>query len=225
MKKPSALFNDEHKALIADAIDSAETHTSGEILPVVVTTSGRYDRAEDILGLCLALLALAIAWLLFQGPSVAGWSGAEEMQLGLGAIIGIVVAGFVVGAALATLFPMLRLPFIPKREMQEEVERRALEMFQRLRVRATENATGVLIYVSLYEHMVRVVGDDAINEKFSPEDWQEVCGLVVEGMKAKTPELGLANGIRRCGELLAKHLPIQPGDRNELASELVLIDD
>ena len=107
--------------------------------------------------------------------------------------------------------------------MREEVERRALEAFQRNRVRTTAGGTGVLIYVSLYEHMVRVVGDDA-TAFITQQDWEAVCDLVVQGMKSGRAAEGLAQAIHKAGELLARHCPLQPDDVNELTNELVLID-
>ena len=56
-----------------------------------------------------------------------------------------------------------------------EVERRALETFQRHRVRTTAGGTGVLIYVSLYVRLVWVVGDEAVAQKISQADWEAIC--------------------------------------------------
>ena len=224
MKRASILFNERERRVIAAAVAEAERVTAGEIVPVVATVSGRYDRAEDLFGLLLGLVALAVIWTLFQGTTEAAWAAGHTPTLGLAAVIGIVIAGFLAGAALATRFPVLRLPFIPTREMRQEVERRALETFQRHRVRTTAGGTGVLIYVSLYERMVRVVGDDAVARKISQDDWEDVCALVVDGMKAGRAAGGLEQAIRKCGELLARHFPIRPDERNELYNELVLID-
>ena len=224
MNKAGTLFNRQQRQLVADAVAEAEKDTAGEIVPVVATMSGRYDRAEDLFGLLLGLLALAVAWILFQDTTEAAWVDAHTPTLGLAALIGIVVAGFLAGAVLATRFPVLRLPFIPAQEMREEVERRALESFQRYRIRTTRGGTGVLIYVSLYEHMVRVVGDDAVMEKVSQEDWEDICRLVVDGMKANRAAEGLMQAIHKSGELLTRHFPIRPGDHNELSNELILID-
>jgi putative membrane protein len=224
MKTASTLFNEQERQSIAAAVTDAEKHTAGEIVPVVASVSGRYDRAEDLFGLLLGLVALAVAWMLFQDTTAADWAAGHTPTLGLAAIIAIVLGGFVVGASLATRFPVLRLVLIPRREMLEEVERRALEAFQRHRVRTTAGGTGVLIYVSLYERMVRVVGDDAVAEKVSPLEWESICTLVVDAMKAGRAAQGLAQAISRSGELLARHFPIQPGDGNELANALILID-
>jgi putative membrane protein len=224
MKTASTLFNEQQRQFIAAAVTEAEQGTAGEIVPVVATVSGRYDRAEDLFGLLLGLVALVVIWVLFQGTTETAWAAGHTPTLGLAAVIAIIVAGFLVGATLATRFPVLRLPFIPPREMRHEVERRALEAFQRYRIRTTRGGTGVLIYVSLYEHMVRVVGDDAVTEKISLEDWEGICRLVVDGMKADNAAQGLTLAIRQSGELLARHFPILPDDHNELSNELILID-
>jgi putative membrane protein len=220
----SALFREEERRAIGAAVADAEKRTSGEIVPVVATVSGRYDRAEDLFGLLLSVIALSAAWILCQATGGAEWTTGETPPLGLVVMIAILLGAFVGGTALATRFPALRLPLIPRREMLEEVERRAVEMFQRHRVRTTAGGTGVLIYVSLYEHMVRVVGDDAIAAKVSQQDWEEICAAVVDAMKTGQPARGLEHAVHLSGELLARHFPIQPDDRDELSNDLVLID-
>lgn len=226
MKKASELFSGEDRAAIAAAVEQAERATSGEIVPVVATVSGRYDRAEDVVGLLAALLLVGLGWLLFQDvvPLGGDWEQGYTLAFPLLGVLVAIVAGFAGGAALATAFPLLRLPFIPRREMEEEVERRAAEAFQRCRVRATAGATGILVYVSLYERMVRVVGDDAIAAKLDDAAWAGVVEQVTAGMGRGDPVGGLNDGIRRCGELLAAHFPIEPGDRDELPNALVCLD-
>jgi putative membrane protein len=224
MKSASTLFSEQDREAVAAAVADAERGTAGEIVPVVATISGRYDRAEDLFGLMLGLIALVVVWTLFQGTAEADWAAGHVPTLGLFTVVLVVAVGFVGGASLATRIPLLRLPFIPRSEMHEEVQRRALEAFQRHRVRATTGATGVLIYVSLYERMVRVVGDDAIAARVTQQDWEAICELVVDGMRAGRPAHGLEEGVRKAGELLAGHFPIEPGNRNELSNALTLID-
>ena len=226
MKKATKLFTEEEIRSIEAAIGEVENTTSAEVVPVVASVSGRYDRAEDMFGFLLCLLVLGAAWGWFQGvtPAVDAWGGGPAFKLNLPVVLGILVVTFFVGIALASRFPLLRLPLISKKEMQEEVKARAREMFQRLKIRKTESATGILIYVSLYEHMVHVVGDDTINAKLSQGDWQALCDTIILGFKDGKPEEGIRSGILQCGELLARHFPIQPGDINELVDTLHLID-
>ena len=226
MKNATKLFTKEEIVTIEAAIREVEKTTSAEVVPVVATASGRYDRAEDLFAFLLSLLVLGCTWAWFQGmtPSTEGWSGTPAFRLNLPMVLAILAATFFIGIALASRFPLLRLPLIAKREMREEVERRARETFQRLRIRGTSNASGILIYVSLYEHMVHVVGDDAISAKLSQGDWKALCDTIIRGFKGGNPEEGMRNGILRCGELLAQHFPAKPDDKNELFDSLHLID-
>jgi putative membrane protein len=226
MKQARELFSIEDLKAIRAVITEAESKTSGEIVPVVATASGRYDRAEDIFGLIVAMLALSLSWIAFQGirPIEGDWVSGQEFILGLGPVLFIIVVGFALGSAGATYFPILRLPFITKKEMREEVERSATEAFHRFRVRKTEAGTGILIYISLFERMVRVQGDDTISSKLVPDDWEEVLNSIIDGLKAENIVGGLSQGILLSGDLLSKHFPIQPDDINEIGDELHIIE-
>ena len=226
MKRASRFFSDAERELVEEAVALAELRTSGEIVPVVATSSGRYDRAEDLFGVLVALSVLAGTCLLFRDLSVGEgqWGQRLQLTIGLLPVLLIVLAGFVAGAILATLVPELRLPFVSRREMEAEVERAARAAFQQLRVRGTAGGTGVLIYLSLFERMVHVLGDEAISAKVDQERWQEVCDTVVAGVKNRRPAQGLSEGILSCGELLAEHFPIEPGDRDELENTLHILD-
>lgn len=224
--KASALFSQPDRERIAGAIAKAEENTSGEIVPVVATASGRYDRAEDIFAVVFALMTVAAVWLLFQGTSAGagGWSAGAEIRIGLPLILLMFIGGFAVGGALASRIIALRLPFILKREMHEEVERAAAECFHRFRLRETAGATGILIYVSLYEHQVRVLGDSSISEKLGSSEWRAICDAVTDGIRQGTAADGLVRAIELSGELLARHFPREAGDRNELVNDLKLLD-
>ena len=73
MQRASELFTDKQKTRIRDAVASAEAGTSAEVVPVVATASGRYDRPEDVVGLWLGLVCLGLAWwLLPEARAQAG---------------------------------------------------------------------------------------------------------------------------------------------------------
>ena len=226
MKKASSLFSEEERKLIESAVGEAESKTSGEIVPVIATQSGRYDRAEDLCGFSLALVLLGVAWYFFQDvrPLRGDWTHGTSLAINLPVIMGILIAGFLLGTVIATRFPVLRHPFISNQEMKEEVEKAAAEAFQKFRLRRTQSATGVLIYISLYERMVRVMGDDAINDKLDQKDWDDVCRIIQEGFKEKQVAKNFKIAILKCGSLLETHFAIQPGDKNELSNELKIID-
>lgn len=226
MKKASQLFTEQERKLIEDAVTEAESKTSGEIVPVIATQSGRYDRAEDLFGFFLALIIFGTVWYFFQGESSASgnWEQGVNLTLNLPISLGILAGSFFLGIILASWLPILRAPFISKKEMQEEVEKAAAEAFQKFRLRRTRDATGVLIYISIYERTVRVMGDDTIAQKLDQNDWNDVCLTVLQGFKEKRVVEGLREAILKCGVLLEKHFAIEPGDANELSNELKIID-
>ncbi len=226
MSKAGRLFSSDERKRIAEAITEAEKMTSGEIVPVIATASGRYDRAEDLFGLVVAVVGVALAWLLIQDVQPAGddWESGQVIRLGWLPIAVITIVGFIAGAVAATLFPVLKLPFVSKGEMSEEVERSASEAFHRFRLRGTAGATGVLIYLSLFEHKVRILGDMTISERLGQKDWDEICRLVVEGIRAGRYADGLCDGIAKAGELLTEHFPSKAGDGSELVNELQFMD-
>lgn len=226
MKPANQFFSEDERKAIAAAVTEAERRTSGEIVPVVATSSGRYDRAEDLFGVVIALLALALAWILFQDirPVAGDWASGQRLALGLLPLLLIVAGGFVVGTVAATLMPVLALPFVSGKEKREEVERGAAEAFHRFRVRKTAGGTGILLYVSLRERMVRVWGDDAISEKVDQAEWDAVRDLVITGIRDGRGGEGVSQGILKCGELLGRHFPLEPGDVNEIGNELRVID-
>lgn len=220
--KASTLFSEEERSAIKQSIIELEKNTSSEIIPVVTSSSGRYDRSEDIVGLFFSLLSVSAAWCLFHhNETSASWS---SFHFGLTTILLTMFFGFIFGVLLTHFFPVLNLPFITKKEMQDEVDQAAAAAFHKNKLRNTEGSTGILFYISLYEHQVRVLGDEAISAKLEQEDWQHICDAIIKGCKEKQYAEGIIEGINLSGKLLATHFPRKDGDKDELSNELIIID-
>ncbi|NLF25921.1 MAG: hypothetical protein GX589_09735 [Deltaproteobacteria bacterium] len=224
--KAETFLSAQEREEVRSALAEAELRTCGEIVPVIASASGRYDRAEDFFGLLSGLIMMTLVWIFFHdaSPQVGDWSWSARFMAGLTPLIVSVLLGFILGSALATRIPVLRLPFVPKREMEEEVERRAAECFYRFEIGNTLHSTGVLIYISLYERMVVVKGDSAINAKLSQTEWNQVCGAVIAGIGKGKPADALISGIRKAGDLLALHFPCVGENENELPNEVRTIE-
>src|SRR5205809_985349 len=153
MLRASKFLSDPDKARVEQAIADAEKLTSAEVMVVVATRSGRYDRAEDFFGVLLALGAVAGAWTLWQGlhPASGDWASGHDLTIGLLPVLGLIVFWFLVGVGLATRFPNLAKLFVPRAQVEAEVRRRGFEAFHLFRVGHTKGRNGVLIYVSLVE--------------------------------------------------------------------------
>ena len=221
------VITQEQREAVSRAVAEAERGTSGEIVPVLARQSGRYDRAEDICGLVFALAALAFVWLVFQDLQVddGGWAPRFVPAVGLVGMLVAVVVGFAGGVFVAARFPLLRRPFVPTRQMRADVERAAAEAFFKYRVRRTANATGVVLYVSVYERIVRVVGDDAIATVLTQSDWNEVRDRIIERVRQGEIADGLIAGVESAGRLLRTHFPAADADTDpdELHNELRII--
>lgn len=202
-------LTEDDRAGITEAVRKAEKTTSGEIVPMVVSSSGTYPFAGVIGALALSLPP-ALAGAHFIGPLVG--TGTRDMWVFLGLEILLFMAGYFLTVAL----PRLRRLFIPAREMDEAVRASALASFYRKGLHRTRGETGVLIYVSLFERRVWVLGDRGINQKVGQDSWDEIVSIVTGGIKGGTQAEALCRAVERTGQILAAHFPIQPEDRDEL---------
>jgi putative membrane protein len=222
----SRLLTPEDRQAVSRAVAEAERKTSGEIVPVVAAASDRYERAEDTFGLWLALVAVSAVWIPFMGvrPATGEWESGWELSLPLVYVLAIFVAAWVLGVFLAARFPFLKRLAASRSAMRARVERRAEDSFLLFHVRGTRAATGIVLYVSLFEHLVCVKADRAIAEKVPAAEWKAICEGMMRALRRGSCREAFLEAIGRCGELLARHFPPRPGDVNELANELRVLD-
>jgi uncharacterized membrane protein len=94
--------------------------------------------------------------------------------------------------------------------------RAAAQAFERLGMTRTEERNGILLFVSVRDRHVAVIGDRGIHERVPDTFWAQVV-LAVEAAFAEGRFAdGLVNGIAMAGAQLAEHFPHRAGDRNEL---------
>ncbi|OUR99524.1 hypothetical protein A9Q84_00460 [Halobacteriovorax marinus] len=200
-------LSDKDKTLISEAIKSAESKTSGEIVPVVLSQSDFYPAAHFRLALIIGMLFSFTCYYTydFDDPIMLLW---------------IQIPGMIVGYLLAYIKFIKRI-FTTKSEMEEEVYQRALEIFHNHRVSMTKDRTGIMIYISLLERKVEVLADCGINEKVEKDYWNKlVSGLISKIKDGKIVE-GLNAAISECGHSLQDSFPIQEDDENEISDELI----
>jgi uncharacterized membrane protein len=91
---------------------------------------------------------------------------------------------------------------------------RALEVFAALGVWDTAANNGVLIYVLLADRDVEIVADRGFNGMVSLDEWQAICVAMDARFQAGDFESGAVECVRRVGEIVARHFPVRPGERN-----------
>ncbi|WDI44880.1 TPM domain-containing protein [Bremerella sp. P1] len=225
MQRASTLFSAEQRQKIQETVAQAESNTSCEIVPVVATASGRYDRAEDILGLWLATIAAVLVWTLYPRATeeVGDWAG-TSFDSGLLALVASIVVAFLVGAVLGSQIDWLRRLFTPSDQMKDEVAAKARQAFFDRRVHHTSGATGLLIYVSLFEHTATILADQEVLEKLGQAKLDELCQQLTEGLHLGHPTEAICAVIESAGQQLGEVLPRTAGSTNELPDALVLMD-
>ncbi|MCA9792714.1 MAG: hypothetical protein KC910_12995, partial [Candidatus Eremiobacteraeota bacterium] len=201
-----------------------EKKTQAEFLCVVTSQSGRYDRAESIVGLAFGVAGMLLSQsigsiLLAPGPGswiTPGTVGSGWLLVGL-------VVGFVVGNTVATFWPRLARPLVPAREIAQEVERSAAYVFSLHKVSHTARGVGVLLYLSLLERRVVVLADRAAFEVLGQAGVDSLRDLAIEKLKAGERVETLTATVGRAAEMLAERFPCPDDDVDELPNHLVVI--
>lgn len=193
-------------------VAEAERTTGGEIVVAVVGACDRDAALGWRLGVVLAAtLFLGLGWLAPPLP----WTGYLAAQ----------AAALGVGHALARS-ATLRRALLPDALVEQRVAARARRCFAEEGLVRTRGRTGILIFVALLERRVVVLGDEGIDRVLDAgETWQQVVDLATAGLRAGRIVEGLEAAVRRCGEILSRHLPAAASDTDELPNRLVVLDD
>ena len=101
-------------------------------------------------------------------------------------------------------------------------EEQAFQEFYRHGLHRTEAGTGVLLFVSLLERRVIVMGDSGIDAVVRPEDWERTDRIILEGVRSGSLRAGLVKGIESAAQLLEEHFPWTDGDRNEIPDRVIV---
>jgi uncharacterized membrane protein len=96
----------------------------------------------------------------------------------------------------------------------------ALEIFQKLEMHKTELSNGVLIYVSIDDHQMVILGDKGINDVVPKDFWESTKDEIISEFKKGRYKQGLINGVLEAGKQLKQHFPYQSDDTNELDNEI-----
>jgi putative membrane protein len=101
------------------------------------------------------------------------------------------------------------------------VRRRAIALFRVTCERRTRGRTGVLLYLSLAERRAEIVADEAIAGKTDPEDWGAAMAALIDAVKAGRPGEGMTLAVEGIGAVLARVLPPEADNPNELPDSVV----
>ena len=213
-------FSGEDLAEIERRVREAERATGGEIVVHAVDASDDYPEAAwSAAAAGAALLPLAAA-AVHRGAGFWGWAdhwtGHWLLWIVLPALVGAAL-----GWLAAALLPDFRRRLAREADLARRTDLRAAAAFVSEEVFDTRDRTGVLLFVSLFEHRVVVLADSGIHARVPPGSWESIVDGVVAGIRAGEPGRAVAEGVERCGRLLAEHgVARRPDDRDELTDPM-----
>lgn len=213
----STLIENLDREEIAEAVSTAENRTAGEIVPYVVPRSDSYEIAVWRGASAVALVAITVALLIIQ--FYEGWGLAWVFTPWGVALLALI--GGVVGALSAAYVPPIQRALAGSDLLDLTVHRAAMQAFLEEEVFSTRDRTGILLFVSLQEHRIEVLGDTGINAKVSDDEWIDVVTRIRRGIKNRNLTEGLVDAIHMCGKLLQrKGVDIREDDENELSDSI-----
>lgn len=219
-------LNEAEHRQVAEAIAAAEARTSGEIFAIVSSQRTAYPQvalgaailAAFVLPFLTVMLGFEPARLI---PGDGGWAGsAPEPLRAIEAFAAIQAAVFALVLALMS-WTALGLWLTPRAIRRERVHAAALQQFLAKGLHVTAERTGVLIFVSLPDHIAEVIADEGIYAKVAPETWADTVEAVIEGVRTGRPADGFVRAIGLAGDVLAQHFPPSPANPNELPDKLI----
>lgn len=199
---------------VQNAVSHLEHKTTGELVPMIVSTSGSYVEYSII-----GALALAIPAAVIKAYLVSWWHYYQIDTLLLFLVFFLPV--FVVFFLVLNYMPCLQRLFVPKKVMEEEVRESAAYAFFTNGLHKTKNASGVLLYISVFERRVWILADSGINSRIPEGTWDGIVADLTKGLKQKKNGEVIVTAINRIGEQLISNFPSDGDSANELPDLIV----
>jgi putative membrane protein len=203
------VLTDDFKNKIKKAVTQAEKKSGGEIVTYITKASDDYNNIYWAVGFFFAFIGSSIFIFFYSFfQFIASYS---IFFLSAVFLLPLLIIYFLY------IIKPLRLLFIDKNQINHYVNLKAKEAFLEKEVFNTQDRTGVLIYISLFEKRVVVLGDSGINKKVSKDKWDTVIITIIKGIKSNSLASGIISGISLCGTILKENnVKRKARDKNEL---------
>jgi len=207
-------FNPKDLERIKNAVKEAESKISGEIVPVFVEKSSHYTIANYRAAL-IGAAAIFFLIIIFDRyvPNLAVYDPVLIFTL-------VMLGGFI-GALKSHYINLVKRLMLSQSYMDQATRKRAENAFLQEEVFNTRQRTGIMIFISFFEHEVIVMADKGISEVVDQKEWDSMVRKIIDNVKQGKIVDGIEAAILRCGEiLLEKGFVITPDDVNELGDDL-----
>lgn len=219
-------FNKDSLEKIKKSVQEAESKTSGEIAVAFTRESDNYASYELIFAVICGFVYFTVM-MFFTGTIE---SRLQSMFWDYSVDYLLIFFGFSTFLVMALFYLLANLSFIdrlivPGKVFRRKVNQRAVRHFMESGTSHTRDRTGILIFISELEHRVELLADRGISEKIEQSQWDDIVNLIVQGIKSGQMTENLIQAVGQCGDLLARHFPIQPDDVNELKDGVHILEN
>jgi putative membrane protein len=211
-------FSEDDLLRIKTAVATAEEKISGEIVPVMVERSDGYVvgnyRAALVLGAAVFTFMIVLDRFIIHDASHALYYDPLFIFI-------TVLLGGVIGATLPEIFPGVKRLFLSRKSMDVRCHDAAENAFLEEEIFNTRHRTGIMIFISFFEHEVIVVADRGISKIVEQKEWDLIVKDLLTQIRLGKVVDGLVAAISRCGQiLLEKGFLKTADDINELRDDL-----
>lgn len=211
-------FSEEDLQRIKTAVRDAESKISGEIVPVIVERSGDYAIANYKGSLIAGALTFAAMVILDRYIIDAATHTLYYDPLFLFTVVAI---GAGIGALLPNLLPSLKRWLVSRAYLDERCRQSAENAFLEEEIFNTRHRTGIMIFISFFEHEVIVMADRGISKVVEQKEWDSIVAGLVSHIRAGKVVDGIQSAVKTCGDLLLeKGFHKTSDDINELRDDL-----
>lgn len=98
--------------------------------------------------------------------------------------------------------------------------KRAIKVFKKLKMDATEQRNGVLLYLSFSDRKLAIIGDEGINKLVPIDFWDSTKEQMILDFRKGEFTQGIVKAIRSAGKQLGQYFPLLENDENELSNEV-----
>jgi putative membrane protein len=199
---------------VTEAVQQAERTTSGEIVPMIVSRSHDYPMAAVT---CSVAISLPLGLLLTDIIGERLWIGPQNMWL----FLGLFAALYALCYPLVKRSDRLKHFFLNSGQVEQEVKKSALSAFYAEQLHKTKDANGILLYISVMEQKVWILGDSNINDKIDQKEWDSTVADLTAGIKAGNSAEAICEAVHRIEHILRIHFPYQKDDTDELHNLII----
>jgi putative membrane protein len=211
-------FSEEELLRIKNAVKEAEDKISGEVVPVIVERSGFYTIANYKAGIIAASIAF-VFMIILDRYIIA--NGSNTLYYDPVFIFVVVTFAGILGAVLPNFIDPLKRLLISQDQLDQSTRLRAETAFLEEEIFNTRQRTGIMIFISFFEHEVIVMADKGISKVVDQKEWDNIVGGLVHQIRNGKIIDGMEAAIKRCGEiLLERGFAKSQDDINELGDDL-----